>query len=847
MNPAVMQAELALDDILREHDELLDKARGFGMRTAAIPRGLMPLREAQTIVAQFDANTKKLKDFLDSLFTTTRHAPDKATKDALTEISGRAEKALRKFEDDLKKAKEALVRHEDLLVGENFQEMFQALRLAVLDLDLTDKADFTAKTQLYLDANPAYAVGVATVSRTEPKEEVYKVRATYRAETDEYVADMWSKQANRWFPAAKKTGHARIPAFVKAVVDKMKAVHDFEGESLFGSRRTVEDTSPDVVRYRGEVDERKRREMVEKGYQEATRRVTEISQAIDRKLKQRIPTGRTDTHRVARQEHGQNKVVTWNTLTLGATSVQVATTVRVNAFTGAVEPRVTGHYGLISGTSLSNPVAADTSAAYIDAAVDALAKFVLPDPTVVRNLTRKIEGVVSEIRAADPKLNLTPAQDGNGQAEGVVIRKYWAEYPGMQRGYVRLEIKSGARYLDLSVNPLGWDNTDNKFTATPPQAASRILSYLKVPAPVATPAPVVAPAPTPAPPPAAPTPSVGGGGVTPHIRAVLRELRGQKIGYPGTLGAAAETEINKVLTGAAPSITLTASKLVPVADAMQSDVRAVQDLARTVQGQYKSGTAQVGSVTLTQKVTLKYRAQVVNLLLTIPSKDARPPGPTDPSVDLAGSVGEYFARGSRGALPAKITSFIAAVEVTVSRQGGRLASTTRTAGATTFENLVWVADVGAAFRSVHQEELASHGHREGYPGTIAAKSTYTVRANEPMTQSAAFAFARKDIDRNDKWDRDAYAVPVSRGTVLSTDKVTVTVTARDEREALRQAKMRIYATGRFPPNADVVVSDLVAKKTAETPRTKTFEVTGTRKAVLTGKTDGWLFYGWAPE
>lgn len=181
------------------------------------------------------------------------------------------------------------------------------------------------------------------------------------------------------------------------------------------------------------------------------------------------------------------------------------------------------------------------------------------------------------------------------------------------------------------------------------------------------------------------------------------------------------------------------------------------------------------------------------------------------------------------------------------QQYGRLARTTRTAGAQQFMNIVWVADVGAAFRSVRQEELEEHGHREGYPGTIAAKSSYTVRAKEPMTQAEARAFADKDVDRNDKWDSDAYAVPVSRGTVLSTDKVTVTVTARDEREALRQAQMRIYATGRFPPNADVVVSDLVAKKTAETARTKTFEVTGTRKAVLTGKTDGWLFYGWAPS
>jgi hypothetical protein len=625
----------------------------------------MPLREAQGIVAQFDANTKKLKDFLDSLLNTTRYAPDKATKDALEEVYRRAEKALRKFEDDLKKAKEALVRHEDLLVGENFQAMFQALRLAVLDLDLTDKADFTAKTHLYLDATPAYAVGVATVSRTEPKEEVYKVRATYKAETDEYVADMWSKQANRWFPAAKKTGHARIAAFVKAVVDKMKAVHDFEGESLFGSRRTVEDTSPEVVRYRGEVDERKRRALIEKGYQEATRVITEISQAIDRKLRQMFPNGRTETYRVERRnDSGMNKVRTWNSLILDNSNVQIGTTVSINSTTGAVEPTVWGHYGLQAGKELPNSVIGTGAVAYIDAAVDAIFKFVISDPKVVLNLTRKIEDVVSEVLAANPNLSLTLALDGGGQAKDIVIRKYWASYPGMQRGYVSIQAEKGGRNLDLLVNPLGWDNNDTKFMVPPTKAAAIIIAYLKVPNP---------------------------------------------------------------------------------------------------------------------------------------------------------------------------------------KTAARTAGTTRTAGATTFENLVWISDVGAAFRSVREQKLDTYGHREGYPGTIAAKSSYTVRAKDPMTQAEASAFADKDVNNNNKWDNDAYAVPVSRGTVLSTDKVTVTVTARDERDALRHAKMRIYATGRFPPNADVIVSDMVAKKTAETPRTKTFDVTGTRKAVLTGKIDGWLFYGWAPE
>ena len=116
-----------------------------------------------------------------------------------------------------------------------------------------------------------------------------------------------------------------------------------------------------------------------------------------------------------------------------------------------------------------------------------------------------------------------------------------------------------------------------------------------------------------------------------------------------------------------------------------------------------------------------------------------------------------------------------------------------------------------------------------------------------MTEAEASAFMDKDVDNNDKWSDRAFAVPVTRAKVLTTDKVTVTITARDEKEALRQAQMRIYATGRFPPNANVVVSDLVSKKVDETPRTKTFDITGTRKAVLVGMTDGWLFYGWAPE
>jgi hypothetical protein len=322
MNTVVMQAELALQDILDDHEELISQARGFGMRTAAIPRGLMPLREAQDIVAKFDDNTRKLKGFLDSLAQTLTRAPDKGTQDALGAVYDRASKALSNFEDDLTKAKAALAKHEDLLVGENFQDMFQALRLAVLDLDLTDKAAFAAKTSLHLDATPAYAVGLVGVHRVDPKAEVYKVRATYRAETDEYVADMWSEKSGRWFPAAKKTGHARIPAFVKAVVDKLKTVHDLEGEDLLGARRRVDDTSVEVSKYKGEIDARKERDQLEGAYMEAERRLNAIREAIYNKLRQQFPVRMWSNH--VERVTAERQVRTWNALQFGAVEVQLA-------------------------------------------------------------------------------------------------------------------------------------------------------------------------------------------------------------------------------------------------------------------------------------------------------------------------------------------------------------------------------------------------------------------------------------------------------------------------------------------------------------------------------------------
>ena len=864
MNTVVMRAELEFESILQEHEELLDQAQGFGMRTAAYPRGLMPLREAQEVVANFSKNTEKLDTFLSSLYDTKLRAPDTETKAALDEVYARGEKALRKFQDDHKKAKEALEKHEDLLVGENFQEMFQALRLAVLDLDLTDNADFTAKTQLYLDANPAYGVGVATVSRTQPKEDVYKVRATYKAETDEYIADMWSKKSNRWFPAAKKTGHTRIPAFVRAIVDKMKAVHDFEGESMFGSRRTVEDTSPELTKYRDEVEQQKLREkaeieqrnlreQAEKNWAKVMKQAIEIRAAIDRALLSSFPDGKSFPHNAERQNYPLDSfpVSVWNTFRVSGAAVQIGTFVTLkdtNSFT------FVGSYGLpVPGMKLELPVGpTGNSSVYVKEVVKAVSKFIASNPAANRILIRKIDDVAAQVqgllqgsRLKDRKISVK--EQSSEFAKGIASKLYKVSIPYSQGGWSytahgHFSIVAEAESQNFNVQVKQISSSSNARTTNllvervDTDMAERIGSLLLEGWTKEGGAPILsAPASTPTAPVA---PSGGSKDVTPNVRDVLREIR--KIGYPGNL---VQTEIDKVLTGAAPSITLTVSKLFPVEDSMQSDVQAIQDFARKVQVHYKNGTAQVGNVTITQKVTLKYRATISNSLVT---QDA---------LDLADAVGKYFVHHAEGVArrpgrvisPAMVKSFIAAVEVTVSRQGGRTASMTRTAGATTFDNLVWNPNISNAFRGIRSEELEEHGHRDGYPGTIAAKSRYEVRATEPMTEAEASAFMDKDVDNNDKWSDRAFAVPVTRAKVLTTDKVTVTITARDEKEALRQAQMRIYATGRFPPNANVVVSDLVSKKVDETPRTKTFDITGTRKAVLVGMTDGWLFYGWAPE
>ncbi len=656
MNPLVTKAVEELNDILLEHQDLLGEAKGFGMRTAALPKGLMPLKEAQEIVSKFDDNTKRLIDFLESLGNSVMRAPDKASKDALEEIYQRGAKSLNKFEEDLRKAKEALLKHEDLLVGENFQDMFQAIRLAILDLDLSSSSEFKAKTEMRLDANPAYATGLITISYmlNAKMVDAFRIRATYKAENDEYIADMWSEKSNRWFPAASKVGHARLPAFVRTIVDKLKVIHDLEHENspIFGSRKKIENISPDLENYKKELAEKDLRKKMEAKKVRLNQTVSEISQDLVKKLKQRFPKARGISVAGNTQDKG-SALTTWITIDLGTSQIQIANIFTYDSYSLSEKIYgLRGSYGILGSAEnkLTNSIPpTENTNTYISAAVEEISKFAALDPAVNMALKKKIEAFVDALAKAEPSLRTTLSKIE--EAKDVVAAHYT-----YLRGYYRLPIVVEAK----------------------------------------------------------------------------KDARTFKVGVQ-----------NEVLEGQG-------AKLIP-----------------------------------------------------------------------------------------KIIALVQKVGVT------RYAGTNRTAGSSEFTNIVWESNVRAAFSTARREALEEHGHGEGYSGTIYNKSSYKIRREDPLSVKEAQSFVEKDIDKNNKWDSEAFAIPLSRGTVLSTEKVTVTVTAKDEPEARLQATRRIYATGRFPPNADVVVSDPTAKKISETPRTKTFEITGTRKVVMTGKIDGWMFYGWS--
>jgi hypothetical protein len=230
------KAEDFLEDLIDLHDDRLQDARGFGMRVGAIPKGLMPYAEAQRIVTGFNKDTEKLSSFLDHLSSAVRMAPPemKASAQALLD---KASATMDKFKTDLKKAQQALEQHEDLLVGENFQTAFEALRMAVLDLDLADDADIDFTTQLELDKDPAYAFGTIHVSKGTAK--VLRLVVAYRATDDKYWGNI-HVAGKSYKEVVTKTGHTFLPRFIRELVDQTKALADKHNLNVFKSRKRVE-------------------------------------------------------------------------------------------------------------------------------------------------------------------------------------------------------------------------------------------------------------------------------------------------------------------------------------------------------------------------------------------------------------------------------------------------------------------------------------------------------------------------------------------------------------------------------------------------------------------------------
>ena len=248
-----LQAEFA--DILMEHEDIVSEAREVfskstpGLRMAALPRGLMPLADAQKVVNGFDASTAKLREFINTLYKSFyKNVPTEVETD-YKEMLKKAEKALAKFEADQQVAQKALAKHEDLLVGEHFQEAFEAVRHAVLDLDLVEGTNIGFKTVLSLNDNPPHADGFISIWHTGPgKREVYRINVGYKAVDDTYYGSVIALSSNRTFKTSVKEGSTRVKAFAKHFANKVQSLAEAEGEALFGTRKKVE-VSEDVAQY----------------------------------------------------------------------------------------------------------------------------------------------------------------------------------------------------------------------------------------------------------------------------------------------------------------------------------------------------------------------------------------------------------------------------------------------------------------------------------------------------------------------------------------------------------------------------------------------------------------------
>ena len=232
---------LELEEIIAGHDQHLNEASQFGMRSASV-KNLMPYAEAKKIVDSFDADTDKLETFAKKLNEAIRSAPDKETKAALSKVGDKSERALAKFRADLKKAEEALKKWAELLTGEKFQEIFQEVRTQVIRLDPADPdgIDFEVDEELNSSQGP-FAWGtviIGPIKDSAGNDITYRVVVGYRAHSGDYWGNI--TRGNTVFKsiatkAKGKTGRQ----FAKALADQLLALAKAKGDKFFKSRRSV--------------------------------------------------------------------------------------------------------------------------------------------------------------------------------------------------------------------------------------------------------------------------------------------------------------------------------------------------------------------------------------------------------------------------------------------------------------------------------------------------------------------------------------------------------------------------------------------------------------------------------
>lgn len=236
----INQLALELEEIIASHDEHLDKASQFGMRSASV-KNLMPYADAKKIVESFEDDTERLFEFVSRLDDARVKSPDEESKLAIDKISAKSQKTLAKFRNDKDKAEKALKKWAELLTGEKFQALFQEVRTQIIRLDPADPdgLDFEVDEMMNSPKGP-YAWGKVHIGPLQGTELnlMYTVTVGYRAHNGDYWGHI-SRGSKQYKMIATKAKGRTGKQFAKAMADQLLAIAKANKDPFFKSRRSV--------------------------------------------------------------------------------------------------------------------------------------------------------------------------------------------------------------------------------------------------------------------------------------------------------------------------------------------------------------------------------------------------------------------------------------------------------------------------------------------------------------------------------------------------------------------------------------------------------------------------------